>query len=218
MKKERKSFYILLASLLLLIIITISLAMLLERGGTLNRQNLIENLSNQDLPIEESMQKVHGYIAENDLNNAELLLQALVKKYPKESEPRLLLGQVYYRQKIYVRAENTFKQHVLFHPQMAAGYFNLCVSQIKLNKFDEAKDNIFKAIRLSPENIDFLLQAAELHAILKENQPAVNFLYSAFEQGADPRQIQQYPHLMKLQDSPDISQYYQQINKNPTDD
>ena len=209
MKKERKSFYILVISLLLLMILTISLAMLLERNPAIHRRALVSRLSNQELPLEESLQQAQNYIQQDELNNAEVILLALVEKYPEESEPRLLLGSLYLLQKRYSHAEQIFRQYILYYPENANAYQLLSSAQVKLGSFADAKNNILKASELAPQESSILLQAADLHAMLKENEKALNFLIKALSINNDTSQLKNYPNIIKLQESAEFKAYFQ---------
>ena len=209
MKKERKSFYILVISLLLLMILTISLAMLLERNPAIHRRALVSRLSNQELPLEKSLQRAQDYIQQGELNDAEIILLALVEKYPEESEPRLLLGMLYLQQKRYSHAEQTFRQYILYYPENANAYQLLSSAQAKLGSFAEAKNNILKASELAPQESSILLQAADLHAMLKENEKALDFLKKALIINRDTSQLKNYPNIIKLQESAEFKAYFQ---------
>ena len=208
MKKERKSFYILVISLLLLMILTISLAMLLESNPAIHRRALVSRLSSQELPLEESLKQAQNYIQQGELNDAEIILLALVEKYPEESEPRLQLGMLYLQQKRYSHADQILRQYLRYYPENATAYQLLSTAQAKLGLFAEAKNNILKANELAPQESSILLQAADLYAMLKENQKAVDFLERAWSINRDTSQLKKYPNIIKLQESPEFKKRF----------
>ena len=202
MKKKRKTLYILLTALLVLLISSTTLSLWLERNPAIQHRTLITNLSQQDLPLQESLAKARLEISRNELNKAEILLLALVAKYPKESEVRLALGQVYCKQKRYQQAEQTYRQHTLYHPNLASGYQKLSAVQVKLANYIDAEKNILQARQLSPQDNSILLQAADFYALRNEKDKAMNFLYMAMNNGAEVSQIKNYPNIMKMQETP----------------
>ena len=193
-----------LASSLVLLFSSITLSLWLEKNPTVQRRTLISKLSQQDLPLQESLAEANMEISRNELNKAEVLLLALVAKYPKESEVRLTLGEVYCKQKRYQQAEQTYRQHILYHPNIAQGYQKLSAVQVKLANYVDAEKNILQARQLSPQDNSILLQAADLYALQNKKEQAMKFLYTAMSNGAEVSLIKNYPNIMKMYDTSEL--------------
>lgn len=215
MKKERKTLFILLSVLLTVLALSIFMIIKLERADALHHEHASNRWGTTVLDLDKSAAQAFGMLQNNELNQAEDLLEALVAQYPKESEPRLLLGSTYYRQKRYLLAEQTFLQLLRYHPDNAAGYNNLGETLIKLKRFAEAKKALLKAVKLSPENTGILLNAANLHAMLREDAEAIKFLQQALAKGEEAASILRYRELMMLQERPEFKKFYEQMNNNP---
>ena len=215
MKKERKTLYILLTVLLTVLALSIFITLKLERMGSLQHEDAANKWDASSLELDKAIAQAFALLQSNELNQAEELLEALVVQYPKESEPRLLLGSTYYRQKRYMLAEQTFQQLLRYHPESAAGYNNLSETLIKLKRFSEAKQAILTAVKLSPDNTGILLNAANLYAMLREDTEAIKFLQLALAKGADAASILHYRELMMLQERPEFKKFYQQMNNQP---
>lgn len=212
MKKERKTLYILLAVMLTVLISSIILMLKLEHTHGMRHDYAANHWGATAIDLKEGTAQAFELLQNNELNQAEDILQALVAQYPKESEPRLLLGSTYYRQKRFLQAEQTFQQLLRYHPDSAAGYNNLCETLIKLKRFDEAKRAIQTAVKLAPDNTNILLHAANLHAMLREDAAAINFLQQALAKGEKSESILRYRELILLQERPEFQKFYQQMS------
>ena len=187
----------------------------LERTPGMHRTYAFNQQDDHPIDLNSGLHQAFELLKNNDLNQAENMLQMLIVQYPKESEPRLLLGSTYYRQGRYMQAEQTFQQLLLYHPESAAGYNNLCETLIKLQRFDEAQRAILAAVKLAPDNTSILLTAANLHALRREDAAAINFLQRALSQGEKVENILRYRELMQLLERPEFQKYYQQMSNQP---
>ena len=200
MKKERKNLILLVGTLIFLLGTTMSIALKTDKIPAIQRSNTHSSYFKTVADLEGSMEQAQKLIQQKEFNQAVDLLNRIIASYPEASVPRMRLGSVYYQQKNYAKAEQTFSDLLKYHPNNAAAYNNLCETLIRQNRLPEAKSAITKAIELAPENYEIQLNAASLYALLHEDQKAVELLHRALNNGATPEMVIKYRELVKLQE------------------
>jgi membrane associated rhomboid family serine protease/Tfp pilus assembly protein PilF len=77
-------------------------------------------------------------ISENDPNRAIKQLQAIVKQQPNLAQAHFALGQAYFNQEQFPRAESEFKRGLELQPQNAGARFNLGITLLNEKRPEEA--------------------------------------------------------------------------------
>lgn len=197
MKKERRSMWLLLLSLLVLLIATLLIAMQLDSKSYLQRGSHGSEAGGR-LPLEEALNIAVKYLLNEELAQADKLLTETLIHYPESAECWMLSGSVCYRQRRYEKAEQAFRQTVKLQGNNAAAFNNLAESLVKLDRLDEAVNALSKAVELAPGNGEIWLNGAKLFARLQQDERALNFLQQALKNGAAAEQIARQEELVKL--------------------
>lgn len=207
MNTERRTFWPLLAILLLLLIATLLLTMKLERQPAMQRP-MPDVQYQQHWELNDVLEAVLYLMRKNRLNEAQSLLTAALLKYPDNSDIWMLRGSVYYRQDRFEQAAHAFAMVQKYQPDNAAASNNLAESLIHLKRFHEARQAIDKAVALAPENGEILLNAAGLYALVKNDKTALYYLKQALKNGIMPEKVSDHPELIRLLERPDFMNYY----------
>ena len=102
-------------------------------------------------------------------------------------------------------------------PDNAAASNNRAESLIRLQRFEEARSAIARAVKLQPNNGEILLNAAGIHALLRDDKTALFFLKKAMANGITPEMISMHRELVSLSERPEFMEYYKskQSKKQP---
>lgn len=216
MKNERRTFWPLLALLMALLTATLFLTLKLDRKPAMQRP-APDIVYPEHVELEKILQEVLELMRSGKLTAAQSLLTAALKEHPDNSDVWMLRGSVYYRQELFDRAAHAFAVVEQQQPDNAAASNNLAESLIRLQRFDEARAAIARAVKLLPDNGEILLNAAGLHALLHDDKAALFFLKKAMENGITPEMISMHRELVKLLERPEFMEYYksQQNKKQP---
>ena len=207
LKRINKTLWLLLAVLLIILTATLFLAIHLDRSPQMQKL-----LPGAPLPLEmsQSMDSVLEMMHNDDLHQAELLLENMLHNQPANSDTWHLLGSVYFRQEKFEKAQQTFIHLIRLQPENAAAYNNLGKVLEALKKFDDSAEAFSMAVKLAPDNPEILLNTASLHARMHNDRQALLFLRSAMNKGATPEVISHYTELVQLLERPDFMSFYQQ--------
>jgi tetratricopeptide (TPR) repeat protein len=96
--------------------------------------------------------KVIKALIEGNLKKAEMLDQDLIRQYPYEGEPRMLMGDIYIRKQEPVRAVLEYKEAIELNPDYLDKKTPLFQGKKLKIVVREALDDIEKKLKLSPED------------------------------------------------------------------
>ena len=216
MKNERRTFWLLLALLMALLTATLFLTLKLDRKPAMQRP-APDVTYPEHWDLEKILHEVLQLMRNNQLPAAQSMLTAALKKYPDNSDVWMLRGSVYYRQELFDRAAHAFAIVEQQQPDNAAASNNRAESLIRLQRFEEARSAIARAVKLQPNNGEILLNAAGIHALLRDDKTALFFLKKAMANGITPEMISMHRELVSLSERPEFMEYYKskQSKKQP---
>ena len=96
--------------------------------------------------------KVIKALIEGNLNKAEMLDMELISQYPYEGEPRMLMGDIYFRKQEPVRAVLEYKEAIELNPDYLDKKTPLFQGKKLKIVVREALDDIEKKLKLSPDD------------------------------------------------------------------
>lgn len=127
---------------------------------------------------------------------------------PEEALQKVRMGIEHVRSHDYDKAIKEFSAAIEKHPKYEMAYNDRAAAYMRLNKFDEAKDDLTKALLINPRNPVTYYNFASLHAIQKQSGLALDYLDKALETGfkdydflrADPdlNNIRKNPEFRKI--------------------
>ena len=208
MKKERKELFILLFILLAVISATIVLVLKLDKSSDMQLAAEENSYARKKMSLPETLSNAAELLSREELVQAENMLTEAINQYPANTTVWLMLGTVYFRQQKFELAENAFRHVIRRNPDNAAGYNNLSETLVKLKRYDKAKEAISHALALAPGNGEILLNAANLYAMLHEDNQALKFLLQAMTNGVTPEEISRHKELVRLLERPEFMNYY----------
>jgi tetratricopeptide (TPR) repeat protein len=91
-------------------------------------------------------------LIEGNLNKAEMLDQELIRQYPYEGEPRMLMGDIYMRKQEPVRAVLEYKEAVDLNPDYLDKKTPLFQGKKLKIVVREALEDIEKKLKVSPDD------------------------------------------------------------------
>ncbi len=94
---------------------------------------------------------------------------------------RVNLATLYYNNKQYVDAENTYKEIIKQVPEYGAAYYSLALLYAELNRVDEAIAQLKKAVNVMPNNIRVYYNLALLHDKKQEYKKAEKIIISGLK-------------------------------------
>jgi tetratricopeptide (TPR) repeat protein len=100
--------------------------------------------------IFKSIEKSEKFLSEDSPQNAEIILNQLLKINPDNSKAIQLLGMAQYKQKKYEEAKSTFKKALKNDPNNAENHNNIGLCYSGLAKFNKAIKHAKKSISLDP--------------------------------------------------------------------
>ncbi|WP_439132692.1 tetratricopeptide repeat protein [Polaribacter sp.] len=93
------------------------------------------------------------YIKKGELNNAIFNYESALAIDPLNNQIRVNLATLYYNNKQYEKAEETYKEIIKQVPEYGAAYYSLALLYAEFGKDDKAIVQLEKAIKMMPENI-----------------------------------------------------------------
>jgi tetratricopeptide (TPR) repeat protein len=147
-----------------------------------------------DLPMlrERIHAKLAGiYLRTSDHKKAVEQLEAIVREDPTNPEAYYYLGYIAYTEKKPAEAADYFGKTILLNPDFPDPYYELALSQISLNKPDEALATLEKARQKFPQNYTLELCTGLAYGRKKEYKLAVQH-YTAAEviaKATDPSRL-----------------------------
>jgi tetratricopeptide (TPR) repeat protein len=147
-----------------------------------------------DLPMlrERIHAKLAGiYLRTSDHKKAVEQLEAIVREDPTNPEAYYYLGYIAYTEKKPAEAADYFGKTILLNPDFPDPYYELALSQISLNKPDEALATLEKARQKFPQNYTLELCTGLAYGRKKEYKQAVQH-YTAAEviaKATDPSKL-----------------------------
>lgn len=133
--------------------------------------------------IKSLLGEAYSLMQENQLNAAEKRLHLLLRKTPRNLTALQMLGNVYFAQKKYAEAENTFRTLTAIDAQRSINFNNLGQALAMQQKYPEAIIELKKAISLAPDLPQPHLNLAEIYIKLNHKKGALKELKKAFELG-----------------------------------
>jgi tetratricopeptide (TPR) repeat protein len=147
-----------------------------------------------DLPMlrERIHAKLAGiYLRTSDHKRAVEQLEAIVREDPTNPEAYYYLGYIAYTEKKPAEAADYFGKTILLNPDFPDPYYELALSQISLNKPDEALATLEKARQKFPQNYTLELCTGLAYGRKKEYKDAIQH-YTAAEviaKATDPSRL-----------------------------
>jgi eukaryotic-like serine/threonine-protein kinase len=81
----------------------------------------------------------YHYLVTGDLEKAQRVLQVYAQTYPRDFNPRNLLGVLFYRYGYYEKALAEFRESLRLNPERSSlDYYNIVLAYINLNRLEEA--------------------------------------------------------------------------------
>jgi tetratricopeptide (TPR) repeat protein len=136
-----------------------------------------------DLPMlrERIHAKLAGiYLRTSEHKEAVEQLEAIVRDDPTNPEAYYYLGYISYTEKKWPEAAEYFSKTILLSPEFPDPYYELALSQLNLDKTDEALQTLDKAQKKFPENYTLELCTALAYGRKKDYKHAVEH-YTAAE-------------------------------------
>ncbi|HZR15870.1 MAG TPA: tetratricopeptide repeat protein [Verrucomicrobiae bacterium] len=147
-----------------------------------------------DLPMlhERIHAKLAGiYLRTSDHKKALEQLEAIVRDDPTNAEAYYYLGYISYTEKRFPEAADYFSKTILLNPEFPDPYYELALSQLNLNKPDDALATLAKARKKFPQNYTLELCTALAEGRKKDYQQAIEH-YTAAEviaKATDPSRL-----------------------------
>lgn len=116
------------------------------------------------------------YYKAEDFEQSLELLDWVAAKIPEDPRIDFRRGQIYMDSSSLEEALVHFRKAIEGMPDMGAPFFGVGVILRLQNKLEEAKQAIVEAVKLEPENIEFLWQLAEVCLGLNQPEEAVEYL------------------------------------------
>lgn len=207
MNNERRTFWPLLAAMMLLLTATLILTLKLERQPSMQRP-VSDITYQQHWELDDVLQEVLNLMRAGRFTSAQSLLNAVLKEFPDNPDVWMLRGSVFYRQEKFSEAAHAFRKVIEYQPENAAACNNMAESLIRLKHYDEARNAIYQAVTLAPENGEILLNAAGLYALINDDKTAVLYLKKALTRGITPEMVSRHRELIRLLERPDFVEYY----------
>ena len=136
-----------------------------------------------DLPMlrERIHAKLAGiYLRTSDHKHAVEQLEAIVRDDPTNPEAYYYLGYISYTEKKFAEAADHFGKTILLNPDFPDPYYELALSQINLNKTDDALATLDKARKRFPDNYTLELCTGIAYGRKKDYKQAIEH-YTAAE-------------------------------------
>ena len=100
--------------------------------------------------ISSAIEKSEKFLSEDSPQNAEIILNQLLKINPDNLKAMQLLGMSQYKQEKYKEAKDTFKTALKAEPNNAENHNNIGLCYSDLRKFNKAIKHAKKSISLNP--------------------------------------------------------------------
>lgn len=139
--------------------------------------------------IKSLLGEAYSLMQENQLNAAEKRLHLLLRRAPRNLTALQMLGNVYFAQKKYAEAENTFRTLTTIDAQRSINFNNLGQALAMQQKYPDAIIELKKAIALAPDLPQPHLNLAEIYIKLDNKKNALKELKKAFELGKNQNSI-----------------------------
>lgn len=139
--------------------------------------------------IKSLLGEAYALMQENQLNAAEKRLHLLLRRAPRNLTALQMLGNVYFAQKKYAEAENTFRTLTAIDAQHSINFNNLGQTLAMQQKYSEAIIELKKAIALAPELPQPHLNLAEIYIKLDHKKSALKELKKAIDLGKGSNSI-----------------------------
>jgi tetratricopeptide (TPR) repeat protein len=110
---------------------------------------------------------LRGLVAGNNIKKAEALLEGMLKKYPYEGEPHMLMGDIMMRKQDPVAAIYSYKEAVDLNPDYVDKKAPLFQGRKIKVAIDEAKENINTALSKSPGDRNIKADKKTMYYLLR---------------------------------------------------
>ena len=162
-------------------------------------QEVINNITNQNMD-DESFQKAYDLISNGQEEKGLVEIKSFLESNPKVWNAWFMLGWGLRRLERYSDAAQAFNEALKYGGDSNADTYNelaLCLVQEK--KFDEAKENLFKAFELEPESTKIISNLGYLALAQGDKAAARNYFTTVLEY--DPKDKIAANELLKLEKS-----------------
>lgn len=178
---NNKRFAVMLGLLTLIVVATI---LIIRSYNPSKKIQLAEQQQLTEIAeIKSLLGEAYSLMQENQLNAAEKRLHLLLRKTPRNLTALQMLGNVYFAQKKYAEAENTFRTLTAIDAQRSINFNNLGQALAMQKKYPEAIIELKKASSLAPDLPQPHLNLAEIYIKLNHKKAALKELKKAFELG-----------------------------------
>jgi tetratricopeptide (TPR) repeat protein len=154
--------------------------------------DLLKKLPDVPMLHERIHAKLAGiYLRTSDHKKALEQLEAIVRDDPTNAEAYYYLGYISYTEKKFPEAADYFAKTILLNPEFPDPYYELALSQLNLNKPDDALATLEKARKKFPQNYTLELCTALAEGRKKDYKQAIQH-YTAAEviaKATDPSRL-----------------------------
>src|SRR5207249_1638378 len=126
-------------------------------------------------------------------NEAQSEVETLAEAAPRDARVWLKLGAVYYEQKMWERAADSFRRAVVLEPSNLRARYFLATSLMDAGRDDDARGELERILRLDPRSVDARVQLGFLHGRGKRYDQAIAVLREAVN--IEPRRPELFLYL-----------------------
>jgi YaiO family outer membrane protein len=141
------------------------------------------------LIYDELLMNVRIAVEDNNLENAEVLLNYLLDSYPGDADARLMRGRVLAWQKKYIEAEKDLLQVTTNTPHYTDAWDALTDLYIWVNRWEDAEKSCEVCLKQDPENGAYYIKYARILISLRKYSQARTALLKARELDTDKNQV-----------------------------
>lgn len=144
-------------------------------------QEMISKITNEQLD-NESFEKAYSLISQDKNDEALDEIYEYLRANPKSQNGWFICGWALRKKKKFAEAEQAFEQSLKCGEQSNVEFYNeLAICQIELNKLDEAKNNLIKALSIEPENVKIISNLGYLNLKLGNKEETQKFFTTVLE-------------------------------------
>jgi len=141
----------------IVILVISSSALISHHMGEARHEKINQRIANADNTainpeVENKSKVIKGLIEGNNLAKAEILVRELIQKYPYEGEPRMLMGDIYFRKQELIKAVFEYKEAVDLNPDYLDRKTPLFQGKKLKMAVKEAMEEMEKKIKANPDD------------------------------------------------------------------
>jgi tetratricopeptide (TPR) repeat protein len=127
-----------------------------------------EDYDKKEEYVRKELEKAEDFAEEEQFEKAEKKYINLISDDPRNIDAYEGLGELYYDNKMYNEARETFSYILKLKPENALAHYNLAYVDKMQGKIQEAKVHFKKAVELEPRNPKYLSELVEIYIDLAE--------------------------------------------------